>query len=178
MEAIEQFREELHARVRVRASADSNFSHSAFAQVCGEMLEEAEEIFDFEPCYCKEKGSHNRNLRIDGFQYRINRDHDLLVGLRRAIDEPDGPLFERFVQMLEESFPYDAVYADMAADRLPSTDEAPGELLERLSDMAARLLDALEGVPEARKATLDRLHLLEPFCRHPEITARIRETLT
>lgn len=124
------------------------------------------------------RGWQRLELRGGRFQYRINRDHDLLVGLRRAIDEPDGPLFERAVQMLEESFPYDAVYADMAADRLPSTDEAPGELLERLSDMAARLLGALEGVPEARKATLDRLHLLEPFCRHPEITARIRETLT
>jgi hypothetical protein len=67
MEDIEQFREELHARVRVRASADSNFSHSAFAEVCGEMLEEAEEIFDFEPCYFRGKGSRNRNLAVDGF---------------------------------------------------------------------------------------------------------------
>lgn len=123
------------------------------------------------------RGWQRLELRGGRFQYRINRDHDLLAGLRRELDESDGPLLERFVQMLEESFPYDAVYADMAADRIPSTDEAPAELHERLSDMAARLLDALEGIPDARRATLERLHLLEPFCRHPEITARILETL-
>ena len=67
MEDLEPFREELHARVRVRASADSNFSHSAFAEVCGELLEEAEELFDFEPCYYRGKGSRSRNLGVDGF---------------------------------------------------------------------------------------------------------------
>ena len=51
MEELEGFRDELHARVRVRASADSNFVHSAFAELCGELLEDAEEVFDFEPCF-------------------------------------------------------------------------------------------------------------------------------
>jgi hypothetical protein len=69
METIEGFREEVLARVRVRASADSNFRHSAFAEICGELLEEAEELVDFEPCYFRGRGSRNRNLAVDGYSF-------------------------------------------------------------------------------------------------------------
>lgn len=69
MDEIQAFREELLARVRVRASADANFHHSAFAELCGELLEEAEELFDFEPCYFRGRGSRNRNLAVDGYSF-------------------------------------------------------------------------------------------------------------
>ena len=42
-------------------------SHWAFAEVCGQLLEEAEELFDFEPCYYRGKGSRSRNLAVDGY---------------------------------------------------------------------------------------------------------------
>jgi AIPR protein len=69
MDSVESFREELLARVHVRAAADSNFKHSAFAELCGELLEEAEELFDFEPCYFRGKGARNRNLAVDGYTF-------------------------------------------------------------------------------------------------------------
>lgn len=69
MNTVDDFRAELLARVQVRASADSNFTLSAFAEVCGELLEEAEELYDFEPCYCRRKGSKNRNVAVDGYTF-------------------------------------------------------------------------------------------------------------
>ena len=69
MEDLDAFRRELHARVQVRASSDQNFHHSAFAELCGELLEDAEEIFDFEPCYYRGKGSRGRNLAVDGYAF-------------------------------------------------------------------------------------------------------------
>lgn len=69
MDDVEIFRADLIAQVHARASADSNFHHSAFTQVVAEALEESEEIYDFAPCYYRGKGSRNRNLAIDGYAF-------------------------------------------------------------------------------------------------------------
>lgn len=116
-------------------------------------------------------------MRGGKFRYTVNRNHDLFNALRQAIPDEDGPLLERFLQVVEDAFPYDAVYADMAADRQPAPDESSSDIEEKLRDTAARLLAALVELPEARAATLHRLELLEPFCRHPGVTARIKEEL-
>ncbi len=114
-------------------------------------------------------------LRDGRFRYEINREHDLFNVLRRDIPESSTPLLERFVQMVEDSFPFETAYADMAGDKRIGSDEKADELEERLFDTAARLMAALETLPDIRSQTLDRLHLLEPFHRHPEIAARIKE---
>lgn len=124
------------------------------------------------------RGWSRVELRAGRFQYRLNRDHDLFGALRLVVPEGSGPLLERFVQMVEESFPYDAVYADMAADGQPAVDESGEQLEDRLKDMAARLLDAFKDLPDARNATLERLTTLEPFCRHPDLARKIKESLT
>jgi len=85
METIESYRDELLARVQVRASADSNFRHSAFAELCGELLEEAEEIVDFQPCYYRGRGSRNRNLAVDGYSF-----DDADQGVRIVVAELSG----------------------------------------------------------------------------------------
>lgn len=69
MDDLNEFRAELQARVRVRASADANFTHSAFAELCGQLLEDAEELSDFEACYYRGKGARNRNLAVDGYAF-------------------------------------------------------------------------------------------------------------
>lgn len=114
-------------------------------------------------------------LRGGRFRYVVNRGHGLFNALRQIVPEGDGLLLERFLQVVEDSFPYDAAYADMAADRQPGADATDAEVEERLRDTASRLLAALDDLPEARAATLNQLELLEPFCKHPKITARIKE---
>jgi len=114
-------------------------------------------------------------LRSGRFRYEINREHDLFGALRQGVPESSGPLLERFVQMIEESFPFDAAYADMAGDKRIGSDETAVEEEARLYDTASRLMDALESLPEVRAVTLQRLHLLEPFNQHPVIAARIKE---
>lgn len=111
MEELEAFRQEIHARVRVRASADSNFHHSAFAELCGEMLEEAEEIFDFEPCYYRGRGSRNRNVAVDGFAFdEADKAMRLVVALysgepeSRTLTKTDArPIFAALLSFIEES---------------------------------------------------------------------------
>lgn len=69
MDSLDDFRAELLARVRVRASATENFTVSAFTEECGQLLEDAEEISDFSVCYYHERGARNRNLAVDGYAF-------------------------------------------------------------------------------------------------------------
>lgn len=116
-------------------------------------------------------------LRDRNVRYEVNRQHDLFGALRREVPEHAAPLLERFVQMIEESFPFDAVYADMASDRRTAPLEKADEVEDRLMEIAGHLLAALASSPDARNAMLERLHLLEPFNRHPEMTTKIKEKL-
>ena len=111
MEELEGFRDELHARVRVRASADSNFVHSAFAELCGELLEDAEEVFDFEPCFYRGKGARNRNVAVDGYAFD-DADKSARLVLALFSGEPETatltrtdarPHFTSLVSFIEDS---------------------------------------------------------------------------
>lgn len=116
-------------------------------------------------------------LRAARFRYQINRQHHLFDALRHVIPEEQAGLLERFVQVVEENLPYEAVYADMAGDLQPGASLPAKEVEEQLRDTAFRLLQALSGDPEARRATLGQLQMMEPFSRHPDITAKIKEEL-
>lgn len=123
------------------------------------------------------RGWQRLELRNGRFRYKLNREHDLFNALRQVVPEAELPLLERFIQMVEESFPYESVYTDMAAEKVPALADHEEEVEERLRDTAMRLLQAFAGIPGARQATLERLHLLEPFCRHAEVTRKLQEEL-
>lgn len=154
----------------------------ALRQIVDRIADRSRRVYSYRGTTSLEKGivpGWNRvELRAGRFQYTVNRDHDLFGALRLAVPESSAALLERFAQMVEESFPYDAVYADMASEKQPAVDDSYEQIEDRLKDMAARLLDALKDLPDARNATLERLPTLEPFCRHPELARKIKESLT
>ncbi len=154
----------------------------ALRQIVDRIADRSRRVYTFRGTTSPDRGivpGWNRiELRGGRFQYRLNREHDLFNALRQVVPEDVLPLLERFAQMAEESFPYEASYADMASEKLPSTDDSLEQIEDRLKDMAGRLLDALADLPDARKATLDHLPLLEPFCRYPELSKKIKESLS
>jgi Histidine kinase-, DNA gyrase B-, and HSP90-like ATPase len=111
------------------------------------------------------------------FRYEINRDHQLLQALREEIPDGAGPTLERFIQMLETTFPFDSAYADMASDRKPEMDEATDDLADRLLDTAMRMLASLDAQPALRARLLDQLEQIDPFCKHPAVAKKIKEQL-
>lgn len=68
-EELSAFRAELLAEVKTLASADGDFMHTAFVERAGELLEEAEEIFDFASCYYRGTGSRHRSSGVDGYAF-------------------------------------------------------------------------------------------------------------
>ena len=70
MDSPEDFRRELLARATVRASADRNIGYTAFVELCGDLLEDAEEISDFTPCFFRpSKGTGPRKMSVDGYAF-------------------------------------------------------------------------------------------------------------
>lgn len=69
MESIDDFRRELLARAQVRASADRNLGYSAFVDLCGELLQDAEEIYDFTHCFFRRQKAGSRYLAVDGYSF-------------------------------------------------------------------------------------------------------------
>lgn len=111
MESLDDFRAELLARVRVRASATENFTVSAFAEECGQLLEDAEEISDFTLCYHHERGARNRNLAVDGYAFD-DADRSVRLVLASFSGESASatitrsdvrPLFNALVAFIEDS---------------------------------------------------------------------------
>jgi hypothetical protein len=116
-------------------------------------------------------------MRDRNVRYEVNREHDLFSALRKEIPEHAAPILERFVQVIEDSFPFDSVYVDMASERRTDSQEKSEEIEYRLLEIAGHLLGALASTPQARAAMLERLHLLEPFNKHSDITTNIKEKL-
>ncbi|MGB6008814.1 ATP-binding protein [Castellaniella sp.] len=115
-------------------------------------------------------------LRDKHVRYQINREHDLFTALTKELPEHTTPLLEQLIRLLEDSFPFDAVYADMASDRRTANNNIGVlEIEDKLTELAIQILAAIGKNQEDRTSLLDRIHLLEPFSKYPDITAKIRE---
>jgi hypothetical protein len=107
-----------------------------------------------------------------GISYRINREHPMVRSITNGLDDSDLILFESVLKGLEEMFPAEALYADMASDKR-HVRQWPEPSEEDLADLAGQLLDACGGDPTLRSNLLSNLGLLEPFSHVPDITRAI-----
>lgn len=120
----------------------------------------------------------DRTIVRGGVTYRINREHPAIEAVERLLPLNDAPLFEQLLAMLEEHFPFDALYADMAEERRPTTNQATATDEQELLDLAQRIIDAIGDDPTARKRFLDSLPSTEPFAQIPNLAVRIAQRIT
>lgn len=66
---LSEFRKEVLERIAASAVAESNYRHAAFVEYCVQMLEDAEEVADFETSYFRGTGSGKRAIGVDGFAF-------------------------------------------------------------------------------------------------------------
>ncbi len=121
--------------------------------------------------------SWDRKAVRGGVTYKINRDHPLILALESVIAEEQHALFQRMLQTLERTFPFDALYADMASERRPDTPEATETIEEDLYDLALRILDAIGNSAEGASQFLRSLSIIEPFSKYPEESRKLIEKL-
>lgn len=88
---LEEYRKDFLGQVAVWASADMNFYHSAFVEYSAHLLEESEEVFDFQPCYYRGTGSRNRSLAVDGYVFD-EADGSIRLFVAEHIDGENGEI--------------------------------------------------------------------------------------
>jgi hypothetical protein len=63
------FRKEFLEQIAALAVTDGNFRHSAFVEYSVQLLQDAEEVADFETCYYRGTGLRNKSIGVDGFAF-------------------------------------------------------------------------------------------------------------
>jgi hypothetical protein len=109
---LTEYRTEFLEDLKARASATSNFTHAEFVDVCADLLSDAEEISDFEPCYFRGNGFRNKSLAVDGFA-QDSVDGSLRLLVADFSGSPEMPtinqtqaktLFGRLMAFCEDAF--------------------------------------------------------------------------
>lgn len=110
---------------------------------------------------------------IDGHPaYRIVRKHPLVLQARHQTDKLARATIEALLRLLEETVPVERIWIDTAES--DDSHLTPFQLSDNdeLLDLARRTYSALTDLSGcARNDALDRLALMEPFARFPEIVA-------
>lgn len=118
----------------------------------------------------------DRMIVREGIEYRVNRDHPLVVAVRE-IDDGIASRLEQLLRSVEMSIPTDSLYADMAADRGVQKPPSDEEVAAFLRDLAERMVAALGSDDAGITRLLDGLDRLEPFSAHPLITRETAEAI-
>jgi Histidine kinase-, DNA gyrase B-, and HSP90-like ATPase len=120
----------------------------------------------------------DRTIVRDGISYTINRKHPLVAAVEAKIGDEELPLFAALLRTLEQTLPFDALYADLASELRPTTEEPEHDLRERLLTLAQQLLAVLGGraTPEGQRF-IAALPSIEPFSGAVEDARSIARTL-
>jgi len=120
----------------------------------------------------------HRTVVRDGICYAINRKHPLVAAVERTISEHDLPLFAALLRTIEQTLPFDALYADLASELRPAAEEPSHDLQQTLLELAKHLLAVLGGreTPEGQRF-IEALPSIEPFSGAVEETRAIVRTL-
>jgi hypothetical protein len=116
-------------------------------------------------------------LRDGRYSYQVNREHPFLTALRDQLPDDARLLISRLIEMIEMTIPFDALYADMADEKMKMVAEVPPEKMrEMLYELASLIVGSHENEAQ-RSALLEGLKVMEPFSRYGPLTEEIIGTL-
>jgi len=114
----------------------------------------------------------------DGYSYSINREHPLIDALRRRLGPEEVTHLADVLTLIEQSFPNQALYADMAGDVKVEPPTTGLATVSELVEMARRIVGALGGPKtEEGKTFLSKLEQIEPFSNHKTGLEAVREEI-
>jgi hypothetical protein len=119
----------------------------------------------------------DRTVDRDGVSYRINHDHPLIAALEKTTSSDQSLLFGQLVRTLEESIPFDAIYADMASELRPMANQNADGAYDRLLALAESILSSLGRETVEGQRFLTALPAIEPFTSAPEATKAVLQKL-
>jgi hypothetical protein len=150
-------------------------------QIINRITEGSRRVYTYRGRKSSDKITHtwDRTVLRDGISYTINRKHPLVAALEGRIADDDLPLFDAFLRTLEQTLPFDALYADLASEHRPAIDDPEHDTRSTLLALAEKLLAVLGGrESEAGKRFIAALPSIEPFSGSIEDARAIARTLS
>lgn len=112
----------------------------------------------------------------EGFKYSINREHPAFKILVHKLDQVSLKDLEVLLDLIEESFPYQDVYLDIAKGN--KTEEKDDDYKEKIYDMALQMIQGAHLLTGGVNAFIESLPKQEPFSRYPDVVNRIKKEVT
>lgn len=107
------------------------------------------------------------------FQYLVNRDLPLYKLLEESIDEKSIGYLDLLIKMIEDAFPYDAVYYDLA-----KKESVPQDTSVETADVwniAESMINQIRIIGGDVKTFVNNLDTYDFFIKYPEIVKEIKE---
>ena len=106
-------------------------------------------------------------------QYSVNRELPIIKMLTDRLDDTGDALFESFIKMLEDSFPFADVYYRMAKAEANVTEAAlESNDVFLIADQMVQQIAAAGGDVKAFLSTMDKMDF---FIKYPDVVRQIRE---
>jgi len=108
----------------------------------------------------------------DSFRYEVNREHPAISSLSRGLDQATTRLFERLLDLLEESFPAEDLYNRLGQDQqhIPSQPDQ-----DAVDELAAAIWRVNRDDGLSAKDFIERLAQVEPFSRIADAATMLRK---
>ena len=125
----------------------------------------------------KEKGRITRlwdRLELPaGVNYGINRDHPAVSAIAAGMTPKSVREFDRLLDALELTIPFEAIYADVASERDLKPEPTRDEVEEGLRTMVEAMVAALAADARALEKLLKEVPTMEPFSSYPDVTKKL-----
>ena len=116
----------------------------------------------------------NKIENREKMQYLVNRDIPIFRALQESLDDKQFKLLDGFVKSIEDSFPYSAVYYDLAQD--VKYEEKTLEV-EQVYELAKNTIEGLARNKEEQIMHLKNLSLIDIFQKYPEVIMMLEREL-
>lgn len=116
----------------------------------------------------------NKIENREKMQYLVNRDIPIFKALEGSLDDNQIKLLDGFVKSIEESFPYAAVYYDLAKDE--QFEEKIHES-EQIYELAKNTINGLSDNKNEQIQYLKSLSIIDMFQKYPEVIKMLEEEI-
>jgi len=109
----------------------------------------------------------------EGVQYSLNREHPILGLIYSTMEKEQIRTLNIYLDLLEEHFPYQDVYIDIAKGHDTNYKKAKKEGEDELYDIACEIFKNADLMNMNNSEVIESLKKKEPFCEYPRLIERL-----
>lgn len=140
------------------------------------IVDKSEKVFTYRGRNVNSKNINSVWVKIENrgnYSYQINQNHPIVKQYENSLTIEEKSKFEKFINLIQDSFPYDAVYVDVSkgniASQQPNDEFIYKEMMEYIENGEKAGLEM--------KDLVNSLITIEPFNKYIHIINKIKEEM-